>query len=106
MGYEDTASLPAFDRSAHWSRGPDGWVDAPRAARGELLLRIAVPARSRRHAQAAVHTVWIPGSPVHPKQRACQFYGFRRTDSVWSCTATSGADIYDGSRPRALDERA
>ena len=53
----------------------------------QLTLRIAIPARSARHAQAAVHTLWRSGPPQHPHQKLLQLYGFRRLTDGWKHTA-------------------
>lgn len=52
-----------------------------------LLLRVAVPGRTARHLQAAIHTIWTPRSPVS-KEKVVQLYGFRKKDGVWMLTAT------------------
>jgi hypothetical protein len=49
------------------------------------LLRVAIPARTARHQQAAVHTLWMTG-----KEKQRRYYGFRRKDGRWECTAVSG----------------
>jgi hypothetical protein len=81
--------LPEFDWCAHWEWCPQSGTWATTSgdsARDQLLLRVAVPARSRRHRQAAVHTIWQPGSPPRPQEPLIQFYGFREREA-WSCTA-------------------
>jgi hypothetical protein len=47
-------------------------------ATAPFRYRVAIPARTRRHAQAAVPTVWLPGSPVRPRERLVPFEGSRR----------------------------
>ncbi len=49
----------------------------------KLLFRVAIPSRTARHDQAAVHTIWTPGTPQQRRQRFMQFYGFRRTEKGW-----------------------
>jgi hypothetical protein len=39
------------------------------------LVRIAIPARTTRHRQAAVHTLWSPGT-LDAKRNRTIFYGF------------------------------
>ncbi len=60
--------------------------------RRPLVFRISVPSRSKRHRQAAVHTVWRPGPPSKPSQPVVQLYGFRRLNNIWKCTASSRED--------------
>lgn len=86
------AGLPEFDWFGQWEWCPEGagWEVASGDLRpGQLLFRVAVPSRSRRHRQAAVHTVWQPGPPPRPRLPLMQFYGFRDR-SGWSCTAYRG----------------
>jgi hypothetical protein len=71
--------LPEFDwfRERTWRPGLK-----------QLLFRVAVPSRSRRHRQAAVHTVWHPGKAFGFRSDVIQFYGFRRQASgSWACVA-------------------
>ncbi|HEY1188362.1 MAG TPA: hypothetical protein VGE74_11940 [Gemmata sp.] len=81
--------LPEFDWFAQWEWCPESatWATASGApAPDELLFRVAIPARSRRHRQAAVHSAWLPGTPPQPRVPLVQFHGFRER-SGWSCTA-------------------
>jgi hypothetical protein len=81
--------LPEFDWFAQWEWCPesDRWTPAcGEPASDQLLFRVTVPGRSRRHRQAAVHTVWQPGTPPEPQSSLVQFYGFRER-SGWCCTA-------------------
>jgi hypothetical protein len=67
-----------------WSKEKDDWVGlTERPGRRPLMLRIAIPSRTLRHQQAAVHAMWDPGTPGHPKEKAVQLYFFRRYDSEW-----------------------
>lgn len=59
------------------------------APRSLLTFRVSVPSRTTRHPQAAVHTIWIPGSPPCPKEQLVQFYGYRRGERGWELRATS-----------------
>jgi hypothetical protein len=107
--------LPEFDWFAQWEWCPEsgGWVAAAGdPAPDQLLFRVAVPARSRRHRQAAVHTVWQPGTPQRPRVPLVQFDGFRQR-SGWSCTAFRGpAEVYEraaesqNAEPGALPDPA
>jgi len=52
------------------------------------FVRIAVPARTTRHLQAAVHTLWSPRT-LHAKDKRTIFYGFRKVNGVWKLLARS-----------------
>ncbi|HVK12603.1 MAG TPA: hypothetical protein VM597_27890 [Gemmataceae bacterium] len=82
--------LPEFDWSCewHWRSDGQGWELADAAPGSKrLVFRVAVPARSGRHRQAAVHTVWRPGAAFGFDADVVQFYGFRQHGSGWTCTA-------------------
>lgn len=85
------SGLPEFDWFvvAHWNREEQEWeMVAPKFfGKKKLIFRAALPTRSRRHMQAAVHTVWMPGSPEDPAKRVTRLYGFRKQDEVWKCVA-------------------
>ncbi|MEL7171342.1 MAG: hypothetical protein AAFN05_00035 [Pseudomonadota bacterium] len=57
-----------------------------------LLCRVALPTRTKRHNQAAVHTNWEPGNPSNPKLTSTRFYGFRREAATWACVASTDDD--------------
>ncbi len=46
-------------------------------------IRVTIPSRTKRHQQAAVHTLWHTG-----KEKELVFYGFRRREQEWICTAS------------------
>lgn len=46
------------------------------------VFRVAIPARTTRHKQAAVHTQWSPGGETI-------LYGFRKLAEKWVCVAVS-----------------
>lgn len=104
------SGLPEFDWFAQWEwcPGVGGWTAAAGDPEpGQLVFRVAVPARSRRHRQAAVHTIWQPGTPPRPQAPLVQFYGFRRR-AGWSCTAyrASPSDrVYEVAAERSQPER-
>ncbi|MFV8751044.1 hypothetical protein ACNOYE_10905 [Nannocystaceae bacterium ST9] len=85
--------VPQFDWSERWARDDEGrWCPAKgQPSRRPLTLRIALPARTRRHASAAIHTLWSPGAPWSARSKIVQFHGFRREDGRWQRSATSGA---------------
>jgi hypothetical protein len=80
-GYSRSA-LPQFDWSVvlAWN-GAEWEVIERRSVR--TTLRIAIPSRTRRHRQAAIHTLWHTG-----REKEVVFYGFRRRDGGWACTAS------------------
>jgi len=96
-GYDGTGfnihANPEFDWSLcfRWNADDHCWI-AVEKIRGKrpLTFRVTVPTRTKTHNQAAVHTVWTPGSPTAPDQEAIRLYGFRREDDHWQCTATAG----------------
>jgi hypothetical protein len=87
---------PVLDWSVlfEWNAEAEGWGQAEKTSgRRPLVLRIAVPTRTLAHAQAAVHSVWTPGSPTTPKLGILRLYGFRRRAKIWKCTATAGHEF-------------
>ena len=96
FGYNKTAtafsySLPDLDWSVFFKWTGDGWKPG-RTGERCLLLRIAIPGRTARHMQAAVHTIWTPRSPSS-KEKVVRLYGFRKKEGVWRLTATSQPPI-------------
>ncbi len=93
-GWSFTAS-PQFDWSVLWklvvaTQGGAAvtiWEPATKRPKKALLLRVAIPSRTARHLQAAVHTLWKPGSPGNPRQPSRTFFGFRKKGGEWRCTA-------------------
>jgi hypothetical protein len=106
--------LPGWDWSVQWAWFPEDrtWRPVEPGRRPEvarLRFRVAIPARTRRHAQAAVHTIWLPGSPVRPRERLVQFYGFRRGGAEWATRAylaLPGDSVYDEAEPAATPDPA
>jgi hypothetical protein len=74
---------------AHWNHEKTEWeMVAPKFfGKRKLVFRAALPTRSSRHMQAAIHTAWIPGSPEDTDKKVIRFYGFRKQDEVWKCVA-------------------
>ena len=87
--------LPELDWSSiiRWQHDPGNWESAT-TIRGKrpLTLRISVPTRTTSHDQAAIHTIWLPGSPTSPRAKLLRLYGFRKAASGWHCTASDGRD--------------
>jgi hypothetical protein len=50
-------------------------------------LRLTIPSRTKRHRQAAVHTLRHSG-----REKVVVFYGFRKREEAWVCTASSTID--------------
>jgi hypothetical protein len=91
FGYDKTTTgwsfraLPDLDWSVFFRWTGEGW-ELGRTGGRSLLLRVAIPARTMRHLQAAVHTIWTPRSPSS-KEKVVQLYGFRKKDGIWQLTA-------------------
>jgi hypothetical protein len=86
-------ALPNFDWSLNfsWNLTEEGWTPVCAiVARRPLTLRVALPTRTGKHQQAAIHTLWTPGSPTTPDRKRLRLYGFRKADDQWKCTATQG----------------
>ena len=75
--------LPEFDWSVVLSFNGQRWEKVEKfSGHKQVVLRVAVPARTARHKQAAIHTLWSTSrDPV--------FYGFRNVEGKWQCVATS-----------------
>jgi hypothetical protein len=87
------SGLPELDWFvlAHWNSAKEEWemVIPKLFGKKKLVFRVAIPTRSLRHMQAAIHTVWIPGSPEDTHKKVTRFYGFRKKDESWKCVAAS-----------------
>ena len=68
-------------------RGQSCWIlpNQPPTKRFRSV-RLAIPSRTRRHRQAAVHAVWSPGT-LDMKQKRTVFYGFRKKEHGWMLVA-------------------
>ena len=92
FGYDKTTTgfsfraLPDLEWSVYF-RWTGGRWELGRTGARCLLRRIAIPARTTRHLQAAVHTIWTPRSPAS-KEKVVQLYGFRKKEGIWRLTAT------------------
>jgi hypothetical protein len=87
--------LPEFDWliTRRWDHFSSSWRPEGDGLRtGRLVFRVALPTRTARHMQAAVHTLWTPGTPIFPRRELPQFYGFRKKEGCWLCTAYRGKD--------------
>jgi hypothetical protein len=84
------SGLPGFDWSVKLQFEPAvaNWIiPLEMPAKRFSFVRIAVPARTTRHRQAAVHTLWSPRT-LDAKKRTV-FYGFRNLSGVWELMARS-----------------
>jgi hypothetical protein len=83
--------LPLFDWSVRlqFNLAPIGWVIPETSpAKRFISVRVAVPSRTTRHRQAAVHTLWPPGT-LDAKRKRTVFYGLRNLNGVWERKACS-----------------
>lgn len=86
-GIDSRSGLPQFDWSVKflWNVNSENWEPINRFKRKKkLIFRAALPTRTTRHYQAAVHTIWEPGSPIDPRKRRVRFYGFRKQQQDWT----------------------
>ena len=75
--------LPEFDWSVVLVFDGECWKRVAKVfGKKQIVFRVAVPARTARHKQAALHTMWSTSY-----QRI--LYGFRNVDSEWTCVAAS-----------------
>lgn len=74
--------LPQFDWSIILGWDGAGWEIVPRRSL-RTALRVAIPSRTGRHPQAAVHAVWHTG-----REKRLVFYGFHKRAGGWVCTAS------------------
>ena len=85
VGYSGNGwpGLPEFDWSVVLAFDGERWKRVGKIAGNKhIVLRVAVPARTAKHKQAALHTSWSTShEPV--------FYGFRNIDGRWICVAAS-----------------
>lgn len=84
--------LPELDWSvvAMWNAVTESWEPTDSFdTKDALVCRIALPARTKRHNQAAIHMVWIPGAPGSSTAKSVRFYGFRKRVTKWACVAST-----------------
>ena len=92
-GYGDgegfVGALPNLDWSATllFDYGKGFWV-SPQAnpTKRFYSVRLAIPARTARHHQAAVHAIWSPGT-LDAKYKRTVYYGFRKLELGWKLVA-------------------
>ena len=95
--------LPQFDWCVRLTWDGTDWLypEAFKELDGRCPeLRIALPNRTKRHKQAAVHTIWRS-----KKDLGRIFYGFRLKSDGWECTADSSSRAEkrrkNGRKPRS-----
>jgi len=73
----------------HWNHKETRWqmVEPKFYGKKKLVLRTSLPTRTTRHRQAAIHTIWAPGTPETPDKQETTFYGFRKKNQEWKCVA-------------------
>ncbi len=84
--------LPEFDWFVLLRRNFDSqsWEPAEKLnGKRHLVFRAALPTRTKRHPQAAIHTIWTPSRISGHKERFPQVYGFRKIEGIWQCVASS-----------------
>jgi hypothetical protein len=91
-GYSYSRSgLPEFDWSIalHQDLEHQTWRPVEKfAGKRHFIFRVALPTRTKRHPQAAIHTIWLPSRPSDGESKFTRFYGFRKVDGAWDCVAT------------------
>jgi hypothetical protein len=90
FGYDKTTTLgyhalPKLTWSVFLRWTGDNW-EVGRTGKKCLTFRIAIPARTARHLQAAIHTIWTPHSPT-TREKITQLFGFRKINGKWLLTA-------------------
>jgi len=89
QGYGDgegfIGSLPNLDWSVTLQlyRHRAAWITPTIApTKGFLSIRVAIPSRSARHNQAAIHSIWSRGT-LDLKQKRTVLYGLRKSPLGW-----------------------
>jgi hypothetical protein len=92
FGYDKTTTgfsyraLPELSWSELLKWTGEDW-EPDRLGKRSLVFRVAIPARTARHLQAAIHTVWTPRSPTE-REKMVQLFGFRKKHGKWLLTAS------------------
>jgi hypothetical protein len=80
-GYKD--SVPELDWSVIFVFGNQEFKAVKKLpGKNMRVFRVAIPARTVRHKQAAIHTRWTPNGETF-------LYGFRKVADKWQCVAAS-----------------
>jgi hypothetical protein len=95
QGYGDgegfLGGLPNLDWSITLQFDPTlpGWIcPAELPTKRFDSVRLAVPSRTARHWQVAVHAIWSSGT-LNAKHKRTVFYGFRKSEYSWKLVARS-----------------
>jgi hypothetical protein len=84
-GYKD--SVPELDWSAIFVFQNREWTLVEKLPGKRIkVFRVAIPARTSRHKQAAIHTRWEPNGKTI-------LYGFRKVTEKWKCVAASDEEL-------------
>jgi len=92
FGYDKTTTgwsyraLPEYTWSESLKCTGQDW-EPVRTGKRCLVFRVTIPARTARHQQAAIHTIWTPRAPCS-KEKIVRLYGFRKREGIWSLTAS------------------
>jgi hypothetical protein len=80
-GYKD--SVPELDWYVIFAFRNCEWKSVEKLpGKKTKVVRVAIPARTARHKQAAIHTRWAPNGET-------VLYGFRKVADKWQCVAAS-----------------
>jgi hypothetical protein len=80
-GTYSSRGLPEFDWSIVFQLQDDFWQKVNRySGKQKIVFRIAVPSRTTRHNQAAIHCFW-------PHDKETVFLGFRKEEGEWCLRA-------------------
>lgn len=80
-GYQDY--VPELDWSVIFLFRNREWTLAKKLpGKNTKIFRVAIPARTARHKQAAIHSRWTPNTET-------VLYGFRKVADKWRCVAAS-----------------
>jgi hypothetical protein len=103
-GKDFLRGLPNLDWSVvlQFDHAQPGWVSPqPAPAKRFDSVRLAVPSRTARHLQAAVHATWSRGT-LDPGNKKIVHYGFRKSAEGWKAVARQ----QQGEAPQDLRDRA
>ena len=99
LGYGDgegyVGGLPNLDWNVTLEFDPNqpGWVCPLQSPTKRFRsVRLAIPSRTARHLQAAVHAVWSPAT-LDAKQKRTVYYGLRKSGDSWKLVARSEGGV-------------
>jgi hypothetical protein len=91
-GYDNSGlcleGLPEYDWEIRlrWNYAIGEWEMTDKFfGKKKLIRRFSLPSRTLRHDQAAIHSVWTPGSPRNPSEKRIEYFGFRKMKGEWKC---------------------